>query len=145
MVGGSSELEGRVEVCSGGVWGTVCDDGWRNVDARVVCGQLGYASAGNYSDIAYLYQQHNSMDTTGAIARSEAFYGQGSGDILLDNVGCAGNETRLIDCRNNGIGVHNCRHSEDAGVTCQPLGTTATPREIQRCKALHIFIAHHLP
>jgi hypothetical protein len=112
------------------VWGTVCDDGWRNVDARVVCGQLGYASAGKYSDIAYLYQQHNSVDTTGAIARSEAFYGQGSGDILLDNVGCAGNETRLIDCRNNGIGVHNCRHSEDAGVTCQPLGTTATPREI---------------
>lgn len=49
LVAGSSELEGRVEICSGGVWGTVCDDGWRNVDTRVVCGQLGYASAGNYS------------------------------------------------------------------------------------------------
>ena len=68
----------------------------------------------------------------GAIARSEAFYGEGSGDIILDNVGCTGNETRLIDCPNNGIGVHNCRHSEDAGVTCQPLATTATPRELQQ-------------
>ena len=51
LVGGSSELEGRVEICSGGVWGTVCDDGWRNVDARVVCGQLGFASAGSISTL----------------------------------------------------------------------------------------------
>ena len=75
--------------------------------------------------------EHTIMHTIGAIARSEAFYGQGSGDILLDNVGCTGNETRLIDCSNNGIGIHNCRHSEDASVTCQPQGTTATPRELQ--------------
>ena len=84
------------------------------------------------SDITYFVLAHNGVHTTGAIARSEAFYGQGSGNILLDNVGCRGNETRLIDCPNNGIGVHNCRHSEDAGVTCQPQGTTATPRELQQ-------------
>lgn len=50
LIGGSSELEGRVEVCSGGVWGTVCDDFWDSVDANVVCGQLGYSSQGELPD-----------------------------------------------------------------------------------------------
>ena len=55
---------------------------------------------------------------TGATAISFAFFGQGTGAIWLDNVMCTGNETRLYDCQNTGIGVHNCSHIEDVGVRC---------------------------
>lgn len=45
-------------------------------------------------------------------------YGGGTGPILLDNVVCTGNESNLLECDHNGIGNHNCRHDEDAGVSC---------------------------
>ena len=54
----------------------------------------------------------------GATAFSRAFFGQGTGRILLDNLGCAGTETRLVDCPHNGIGIENCVHAEDAGLRC---------------------------
>ncbi|XP_033097895.1 deleted in malignant brain tumors 1 protein-like [Anneissia japonica] len=105
LVGGGSELEGRVEITINGQSGTVCDDAWDINDAHVVCRELGLGRARE--------------------AVSQARFGQGSGEILLDNVGCGGTESRLIDCSNIGIGVHNCAHSEDAGVIC--IGTDTPP------------------
>ena len=43
----------------------------------------------------------------------------GAGQIWLDDVQCAGTETRLIDCPARPLGQHNCGHTEDAGVRCQ--------------------------
>ncbi|XP_071490894.1 scavenger receptor cysteine-rich domain-containing protein DMBT1-like [Diadema antillarum] len=98
IVGGNSVLEGRVEVYFDGEWGTVCDDYWDLEDAHVVCASLGHGPA---------------LEAT-----SYAAFGEGSGEIVLDDVECIGNEAGLFDCPNAGPGIHNCAHSEDAGVRC---------------------------
>ena len=100
-MGGATPEEGRVEFCYNENWGTVCDDSWDSDDARVVCRQLGFP-------------------VTVTTAFSRASFGQGTGPILLDDVGCVGTESRLANCSASPIGDHNCAHSEDAGVRCSP-------------------------
>ena len=56
---------------------------------------------------------------TGATALSRATFGQGTGQIWLDDVRCTSTETMLIDCPASPLGTHNCAHFEDAGVRCQ--------------------------
>jgi len=41
LVGGSDSHEGRLEVTHYGVWGTVCDHGFTDAAAIVVCRSLG--------------------------------------------------------------------------------------------------------
>ena len=53
-----------------------------------------------------------------AEARYAAEFGRGSGPIFLDDIRCNGTESRLVNCASVGVGVHNCLHSEDAGVAC---------------------------
>ena len=48
LVGGSYIGYGRVEVCVNNQWGTVCDNGWTNLNAQVVCEQLGHANLCKY-------------------------------------------------------------------------------------------------
>ena len=102
LAGGSGPHEGRVEIFHDNVWGTVCDDGWGLEDAVVVCRQLGYPSAVG----AFLF----------------AHFGQGSGPIWLDEVGCIGTETNLTQCDHDGFGIEDCIHFEDAGVRCATEG-----------------------
>lgn len=51
-----------------------------------------------------------------AVGLSRAIYGQGMGQIVMDDVSCTGMERRLIDCQHTTN--HNCAHHEDASVRC---------------------------
>ena len=99
LVGSNARSEGRVEVYYNGEWGTVCDDGWDDTDAGVVCRQLGFGSSG--------------------IAIGSAGFGQGSGPVWLDSVLCTGSELALTSCGHLGVNVtRRCNHSKDASVMC---------------------------
>ena len=68
-----------------------------------------------------MYLPEYSLCCTGAIARPNAAFGQGTGPIYYDDMRCTGFEYRLHECsRDGGIGRarHNCQHSKDAGVNC---------------------------
>ena len=99
LAGGRSYNQGRVEVYYNGEWGTVCNTGWDNTAASVVCRQLGLGASGRT-----LYSR---------------YYDKGSGLIFLSNVKCSINDHSLASCSHLGVGItYGCNHDDDAGVEC---------------------------
>ena len=74
-----------------------------------------------YYKLKYVGSHHFVYINLGAGYNLNAYFGRGTGVILLDNVGCTGRESRLLDCYiPSGVGVYsyNCGHDDDAGVRC---------------------------
>ena len=107
LINGSNPLEGRVEICLNRAWGTVCDSGFGQAEADVVCRQLDNQNG-------YLH------DGTEPLRDLE--FGEGSGPIFTDNFRCSGEESELVGVLGcplgNPLGFHMCDHSQDAGVIC---------------------------
>ncbi|CDQ89122.1 unnamed protein product [Oncorhynchus mykiss] len=96
LFGGSSHNEGRVEVYLHGDWGSICDSGWNDLNAAVVCRQLGHSGH----------------------AVAAGGFGRGKGPVHLDQVRCTGKEDFLGECPSLGRARDGCRWRQDAGVSC---------------------------
>ena len=150
-------------MCINDQWGTVCDDYWSAPDATVICRQLGYAYTGseftsyivvsyilpflstcrlNYIYIyiyIYLWHVKQMLYSTAGEALLNAYFGQGTGQIVLDDVQCTGWENQLLACRGSPIldVSSNCDHSDDAGMRCEGILYVCT---IIKMKSVHCVI-----
>ncbi|XP_013413127.1 deleted in malignant brain tumors 1 protein isoform X3 [Lingula anatina] len=100
---GYTQYFGRVEIFYAGEWGRVCKNGWSLNDAKVACRQLGFS---------------------GALAYWTLWSARGTSRVVLDQLNCAGTESRLDACTHGSIGYpssSSCSSNSyvDAGVACE--------------------------
>ncbi|XP_073694584.1 scavenger receptor cysteine-rich type 1 protein M130 [Garra rufa] len=97
LADGSNACSGRVEIYKDSEWGTICDEGLDDVEGNLVCYEVG---CGPLISI-----------------QPSAFFGEGSGTLLTDDLNCFGNESSVLDCI---WGNHTdvCDHTRDVGVFC---------------------------
>jgi deleted-in-malignant-brain-tumors protein 1 len=99
LVDGIIDNEGRVEVCTNGIWGAICSQGWDTTDAHVICTQLGYPQLEPY-----------------IFANSD--FGGGDYPIVYSNSQCGGFEQTYTSCTKQTFPYSNCSRSNIAGVLC---------------------------
>ncbi|XP_072045154.1 uncharacterized protein [Amphiura filiformis] len=103
LVGSYASYKGRVELFYNNTWSTVCSDGWDMSSTRVACRMAGFQGA-------------ETFDTDAST------FGHGTGDIIMNNVACSGEEDSLYACEHSGLFKHVCNHGYDVGVVCYRWG-----------------------
>jgi hypothetical protein len=94
---GDSEGVGRLEVYHDGEWGSVCEDGFDDVAATVVCHSIGFG----YGEVI-----------------SAGTNRPGNGLVWLDGVRCHGNEASILECSINGWDKRDCRRGQYVTIAC---------------------------
>ncbi|NWJ00667.1 C163A protein, partial [Crypturellus undulatus] len=89
---------GRVEMEVRGTWRPLCDTGWDEYDAQVLCHQLGCGFV-------------TSVPRGG-------YFGSGSGPMWRDTFHCSGFESHLGECPATALGIPACSSGNTAAVSC---------------------------
>ena len=107
---------GRVEVCVGGRFGSVCGTNWDDNDASVTCNQLGFSPFGSLMNKFAKYIGITSTMKIGAIGLSSGLFGDEIESVVLHDVDCSGDEIELLSCSLSYTG--SCS-GHSAAVICQ--------------------------
>lgn len=105
LVGGRTDLEGRLQVKVDGQWGTVCAHGWTMQSAAVACHQLGLVLHPH----DWLVQVHQLQSTAGL-----------DDPVLLTHVDCTELDTDVVRCLSQPV-LHTenyCWHDQDVALRC---------------------------
>ncbi|KAL6460101.1 hypothetical protein MHYP_G00318600 [Metynnis hypsauchen] len=116
LVGGS-RCSGRVEVLHGETWSTVCDAGFDQQDAEVVCRELGCGLP---------------VEVLGAAA-----FGRGGGQVWSEELQCRGNESQIRFCPKSSSLKHNCTRDNAVGVVCAGVRLVGGSHCSGRVEVLH--------
>jgi len=118
---GGKEKEGRLEVWHAGQWGTVCQDGFDDKDAAVVCRTLGWTGGSKLTyahDYGFIGLLGPSLIGTERLQLLN-LGAVGNGPVWLTQVDCAGTENNFLDCpRGDTFGELTCRHMSDVFMQC---------------------------
>ncbi|XP_041090314.1 deleted in malignant brain tumors 1 protein-like [Polyodon spathula] len=98
LVNGSNSCSGRVELYFQGQRRRLCDDGWDNSTAHVVCKQLGCGYA--------------------VSPQAGALFGEGTDPSWLLGVSCRGTESSLERCLSRQNGIQECTDGSVVSVIC---------------------------
>ncbi|XP_033095245.1 deleted in malignant brain tumors 1 protein-like [Anneissia japonica] len=109
LTGSETRYEGlvRLSYSHGSEFGTICSNGFNLVVANVICRELNFYQ-GVYSFSVGEYDVDEKII------------------IMLNNISCTGNESRLIDCKHDF--VDGCTHDQDVSVVCIPITEEAKPQ-----------------
>ncbi|XP_043935092.1 antigen WC1.1-like [Protopterus annectens] len=98
LAGGRSSCQGRVEIKYNLTWHTVCDQYFDQMDASVICYELGCGPPKHIYKAVHTYGGNN--------------------EILKYDIECKGNESQITLCNLRPTDLRVCSHGDNAGIVC---------------------------
>ena len=105
LISGADE-DGPALVNIGGLWGTICFDGFNQNAAEFFCKKLARQNAKSFHEISHDEVRYPPNDN--------------QLPVLLTNVQCNENAMTVDDCSSDPMGYSNCPSDKDVAVICGP-------------------------
>ena len=93
----------------GGLWGSICFDGFDGNAADFFCRNLGWLGSSRFESIPHKEVSSKLYNITGLVI-----------PVLLTNVQCNENAASVDDCISGPMGFSNCPSGNDVAIHCGP-------------------------